>query len=55
MSHGCLAYNIVGGDINNDSMFTVRIRSVKYLDVLVSDTQVTQNVFVFQNAALKKS
>lgn len=54
LSHGCLAYNIIGTDINDGSMFTVRVRAVKYLDILVSDSKVIQTVDLSQKPILKK-
>lgn len=53
-SHGCLAYNIVGEDIKNESMFTIRIRSIKYLDVFVSDTESIQAFALSQKPKFNK-
>jgi len=54
LSHGCLAYNIVWWDINNDDMFSVRIRSIKYVDVFVSDTKTVQAIKLSQSPILTK-
>ena len=54
LSHGCLAYNLVWGDINGNDMFTIRIRSIKYVDIFVSDTQAVQMIYVSQSPILKK-
>ncbi len=54
VSHGCLAYNIVWGDISNSGMFTVRVRAVKYLDILVSDGKISQVVTMSQKPTIKK-
>lgn len=54
LSHGCLAYHIIWWDINDGDMFTVRIRSIKYIDVLVNDTKATQAVKLSQSPTLTK-
>lgn len=48
ISHGCLAYYIAGSDTIDNDMFTVRIRSVKYIDILVTDTEPIQAIKLFQ-------
>ncbi|MFA7298195.1 MAG: hypothetical protein WC010_00975 [Candidatus Absconditabacterales bacterium] len=54
LSHGCLAYNIVGADINNGEIFTVRIRSIKYIDIFVSNSKAVQMITLSQSPILTK-
>lgn len=54
LSHGCLAYHIVWEDVSNEYMFTIRLRSIKYLDVLVSDTKAVQVLDISQWARIKR-
>lgn len=54
LSHGCLAYNIAWGDIEDSSMFTVRIRSIKYLDIYVSETKAVQVISLSQSPTISK-
>lgn len=54
LSHGCLAYYIVWSDIENGDMFTVRIRSIKYIDVFVSDSPAIQAIKLSQSPILAK-
>lgn len=53
LSHGCLAYYLVWSDMPSD-MFTVRFRTVKYLDVLVSDSQAIQAINISQKPSIQK-
>jgi len=52
LSHGCVAYHIIWGDINDESMFTIRIRSIKYIDIFVNDTQASQAITLSQSPTL---
>lgn len=52
LSHGCLAYYVVGTDIVDSSIFTIRIRSTKYIDVFVSNTTAVQSIKVSQSPIL---
>jgi len=54
MSHGCLAYNIIWWDISNAGMFSVRVRAVRYLDVLVSDGKAIQAIIISQKPHIQK-
>lgn len=53
LSHGCLAYYLVWSDVPSD-MFTVRFRTVKYLDVLVSDSEAIQAISISQKPIIQK-
>lgn len=44
----------MGEDIENESMFPIRIRSIKYLDVFVSDTKSIQAITIDQKPKFKK-
>jgi len=55
LSHGCIAYYIAGMDIQNSEMLTVRIRSVKYIDVFVTDRKAIQTIKVSQSPILTKT
>lgn len=55
LSHGCLAYYVIGADIVDSSMFTIRIRSTKYIDVFVSNTTAMQSIKVSQSPILTKT
>lgn len=55
LSHGCLAYNIVWDDIKDSSMFTIRIRAIKYLDVFVSETKPIQTIRLSQSPTISKT
>jgi len=54
LSHGCLAYYIVGSDIPDSSMLTVRIRAIKFLDIFVGNTEPTQVIKLSQSPILTK-
>ena len=54
LSHWCLAYNIIWADIKNSNMFMIRIRSIKYLDISVSNTEPIQTVDIQQKPTIKK-
>ena len=54
LSHGCLAYHIVWTDINDNDIFTIRIRSIKYVDIFVSDTKAIQMVYISKSPNIKK-
>lgn len=55
LSHGCLAYNVIGADIKNSDMFTIRIRSVKFIDMLVSNTEAIQTLIISQAPTIQKT
>lgn len=54
LSHGCLAYNVIWWDITNAGMFSVRVRAVRYLDVLVSDGKAIQAIVISQKPHIQK-
>ena len=54
LSHGCLAYNIVGENIQNDKMFSIVLRSVKFIDILVTNTKPIQVIKVSQRPKIIK-
>lgn len=54
LSHGCLAYHIVGSDIPDSSMLTVRIRSIKFVDIFVAWTQAKQMIKLSQSPILTR-
>jgi len=54
LSHGCIAYHIAQGDISDSEMFTIRIRSTKYIDIFVADTQAKQMIKLSQSPILTK-
>ena len=54
LSHGCLAYNIVWADINNKEMFTIRIRSIKYIDIFVANSDAVQMIYMSKTPSMKK-
>lgn len=54
LSHGCLAYYIVGGDIADSDMLTVRIRSIKYIDIFVANKTPIQVIKLSQAPILTR-
>lgn len=50
-----MAYYIAGMDIQDSEMLTVRIRSVKYIDVFVTDRKAIQTIRVSQSPILTKT
>ncbi len=54
LSHGCIAYYKVGADMNNGGMFSVRVRAVRFVDVMVSDTKAIQGLSISKRPTLTK-
>lgn len=54
LSHGCVAYYVVGWDVNDGGMFTIRVSSAKYIDVFVSATQAIEAINITQAPSLTK-
>jgi hypothetical protein len=54
LSHGCLAYHVIWSDIIDNDMFTIRIRSIKYVDVFVSELKAKQTIRMSQSPIITK-
>lgn len=54
ISHGCLAYHIVWSDKIENDMFAIRIRSVKYLDFFVTETDPIQAIKTTKSPKIEK-
>lgn len=52
LSHWCFAYYVAWWDVNDGGMFSIRVRSVKYIDVFVSDTQAVEAIHITQAPSL---
>lgn len=54
LSHGCLAYYIVWSNIPDSNIITVRIRSIKFIDIYVSETKAQQKITLSQSPTISK-
>lgn len=55
ISHGCLAYNVIENTIQENKNFSIRIRAIKFIDMLVSDSPAKQMIDISQVPKLIKS